>query len=231
MALGHRLGRARKARNMSQQDVADGVNKLLKLDSVVKQQTIQNIEARDSSSTKYEKEIATVLAVPYQWLKWDQGPDPFSGNTTSSVVEAQQASYGSGSLAGEQLVAITGFIKMDETGFFVEITETDKKQAVKVNLTAKNETALQIKGSNLPIPFRNGWHILISEGEPNIREALLLKLTNDTWVLGEFVFSDEDCIELLSITGTNRKTINRIDIAKYHPVTAFVPPSNRENIL
>lgn len=228
MALGSRLKYAREKRGYSQSFIAE---KIIPIDGEPQplQGTIQKIESRDNRSSKYEDQLARILNVPLQWLKYGYGNDPFSDETTSSVVEVEQALYKSDILTRDKVVKITGRITMENDDFIITVEEIESTHGVTVSTKSEKLKAFEIVGGSFPIPFRNGWHIVIKEnGEPKQGEPIILKLKNDSYIIGEYIFSTADSLDLIHLNGKTRKTVFLSDIAEYQPVTAFVAPSERK---
>lgn len=77
MALGHRVREARKARGMTQTELADKVG--------VTPAAIQALESRDSDSSRYAVAIATTLNVNPEWLSKGLGPRDLTNVDVAAV--------------------------------------------------------------------------------------------------------------------------------------------------
>lgn len=227
MALGKRLKQAREARGLSQQAIADQLQPPPGKPQP-KQGTIQNIESRDNDSSRYEDQLAKILNVPFDWLKYGIGSDPFTNETTNFVAPDLSPAGFHVNLSTENIVLITSYLKMDENGFTVQLIEAEKTHGVKVAMDTANLVAYQLIGGNFPMPFRDGWHLIIkSNQQPHEGELIIIKKTDGSFMIGEYLFSKNTSIDIISVINHDRRTILLAEIGEILPITAIISPSQR----
>lgn len=226
MALGQRVKIAREKRQLTQGQLAD-----LFHDPKVKQSTIQQIEHRDSESSKYAPKLAQFLKVPYLWLVEGIGPDPFALSTTQSVVKSDLATYNFSENNNNQIIPIAGSIRMIEDGFTIDVNEIASNYGVCIAYAPPKTKVYQIIGGNMMRPFKDGWHVAVNQNkELKEGEPVLIHLKNNKWIMGEFLFDREHSVEIDSYANAGRKTILKDEVIDYYPVTAIIPPSERIKI-
>lgn len=228
MALGSRLKYIREAKGYSQQYVADRIIPIGD-EPQPKQGTIQKIESRDNRSSKYEDQIAEILQVPLAWLKHGNGDDPLHSNATINVANNEQTTFESDTLNRDTLLKVTGKMLMEENSFLVKIDSVEPTHGVSVHSNSNKFSAIQIVGGNLPMPFRDGWCIVISvNGELKEGEPVVLKMKDESYMMGEYLFSKDESLDLIHLGNATRITILKENIAAYFPVKSLIAPSERK---
>jgi transcriptional regulator with XRE-family HTH domain len=231
MALGKRLEFARELRGIKKAALARMVG--------MTSAGLGILEKRDSESSDFSESIANVLAISHHWLVHGTGDmyDTSHNFATSKIHQVQSTvmKYGSQSTIpfdiSNILRPILGTIEMGNKGFNIEIREVLTSHAVAVPNATPTTRVYQIIGSQLERPLRDGWHIACDENAPLIEgEYLLIENNDSTWIFAEYLFGRDTSIEVDSLSGVGRMSLQRSKIKTIYPMIGIYPPSQRTKI-
>ena len=128
---------------------------------------------------------------------------------------------------------VVGTARMGENGYYDEIDYPVGYGDGWVDSYSSdpNAYALRVKGDSMHPAIRHGSFVVV---EPNGRcvpgEYIVLALTDGAKMVKELVIERPTEIVIESVNGNHRKTIDRSEILKMHPVVAIVSASRwREN--
>jgi phage repressor protein C with HTH and peptisase S24 domain len=83
-----------------------------------------------------------------------------------------------------------------------------------------------MKGMSMFPAIRDGWYAVVEPNStPAEGEYVLLKLLNGAKMVKEFLFRRNDSIEVMSVNGGHRMTIDLAELQDMHAIGGIVPPS------
>lgn len=230
--FGKRLRAARNHANLTQKGAA-------KLTGIA-QSTISTAEREGESSTEVTT-YALAYGVNAHWLATGQGsmlePNFEPRTYTAAAVEAAEKAIFTldtsnvdevGRPARLVRTPVVGTARMGEDGYYEEIDYPVGHGDGHVDSYSSdpNVYALRVKGDSMHPAIRHGSFVVV---EPNGRcvpgEYIVLALRDGQKMVKELVIERPHEIVIESVNGNHRKTIDRTDIEKMHPVAAIVSAS------
>lgn len=133
--------------------------------------------------------------------------------------------------AGEvelRLVPVVGTAKMGDDGYYDEISSVPGAGDGHIEIATRDANAygLRVKGQSMFPAIRDGWYVLIEpNGTPKEGEYVLVKLNDGRKMVKEFLYRRIGSIELMSVNGDERITIEAADLQDMQAVGAVVSPS------
>jgi phage repressor protein C with HTH and peptisase S24 domain len=86
--------------------------------------------------------------------------------------------------------------------------------------------ALRVKGDSMHPAIRHGHFVAVAPNSCCVPgEYVVIELRDGRKMVKELIFERSDEIVIESVNGNHRRTIEKSDIDKMHPVVAIVPPS------
>lgn len=183
---------------------------------------VQNIERRDAEI------IIAHYKLPHSpsWLA--EGTLPKMANDVRSAPAITDAEP---EFAGEvelRLVPVVGTAKMGDDGYYGEISSVPGAGDGHIEIATRDANAygLRVKGQSMFPAIRDGWYVLIEpNGTPKEGEYVLVKLNDGRKMVKEFLYRRIGSIELMSVNGDERITIEAADLQDMQAVGAVVSPS------
>lgn len=176
MALGERLKAARKARNLTQQQLADAVG--------WNQGGVGNIEARDSDKCLYSAEIAKALNISLVWLMTGNGTMEITGSDYASiyVVDSRKSTF-IPIYSPEQIVAKKPEVlgKLDAESYSYQDIKRVEASGAKINFLF--ETVLYSDNMSPTIPINSAIRIDASKSHEPIRNSKVYALIVDNQLI------------------------------------------------
>jgi len=212
----------------------------------VSQGTIGNIESGARQSKGSLPQIAEALNINHKWLATGEGQMEivtasiqsgqaqssraiFTSTKTSRVDRMEQTNVEDVAMPVNLVRApVVGTARMGEDGHYEEIEYPvgHGDGWVDAYSSDPNVYALRVKGDSMHPAIRHGSFVVV---EPNGQcvpgEYVVLAMVDGRKMVKELVINRPDEIVIESVNGNHRKTIEKIDIEKMHPVAAIVPAS------
>lgn len=128
----------------------------------------------------------------------------------------------------QRKIPIVGTAKMGEDGFYEEISTIAGAGDGHIDFYSDDMYAygLKVRGNSMSPAIRDGWYVIVEpQGTPSEGEYVLVKLKSGAKMVKEFLYRRPDTIELMSVNGGVRMTIDLLDLEDLQAVSAVVPPS------
>ena len=125
-------------------------------------------------------------------------------------------------------IPVVGTAKMGEDGFYEEISAIAGAGDGEIDFFSndKHSYGLKVRGNSMAPAIRDGWYVIVEPAaNPSEGEYVLVKLTNGAKMVKEFLYRRPDTLELMSVNGGERLTIDLGDLEDIQAVSAVVPPS------
>jgi len=131
-------------------------------------------------------------------------------------------------------VAVVGTARLGEDGYYEEISAALGAGDGYLAISSKDSDAyaLRLRGTSMFPAIRDNWYALIEPSKGiSAGEYVLVKLKDGRKMVKEFLFKRPDSIELMSVNGQERLTIDLTELDEnsgLQSVGAIVPPSRYE---
>lgn len=141
---------------------------------------------------------------------------------------ADAPSYAGTPASKKRKIPVVGTAKMGDDGFYEEFSSIPGAGDGVVDFYSDDPGAygIRMKGMSMFPAIRDGWYAVV---EPNATPAegeyVLLKLLNGAKMVKEFLFRRNDSIEVMSVNGGHRMTIDLAELQDMHAIGGIVPPS------
>ena len=125
-------------------------------------------------------------------------------------------------------IPVVGTAKMGEDGFYEEISAIAGAGDGEIDFFSndKHSYGLKVRGNSMAPAIRDGWYVIVEPAaNPSEGEYVLVKLTSGAKMVKEFLYRRPDTLELMSVNGGERLTIDLGDLEDIQAVSAVVPPS------
>ncbi|WP_343203516.1 XRE family transcriptional regulator [Luteibacter sp. SG786] len=216
--LWDRLREARKAKKMSQADLAEHVG--LSRVAVGLWETA-NAENRTKPNTDQLRTVAKVLGVSLSWL--------IEG--TDSPVSPSDATAGHIPRSSFRRVPVVGTASLGMDGYWTDL-EYPKGQGdgyFEFPTTDRDAYVLQVRGGSMHPAIRSGWYVVIEPNKsPQMGEFVMVKLVDGRSTVKEFLWHRDGEYVLNAISTGERLVIAEDDIEAIHHVGGILPPSGRQ---
>lgn len=125
-------------------------------------------------------------------------------------------------------IPVVGTAKMGDDGFYEEISAIAGAGDGEIDFFSndKHSYGLKVRGNSMAPAIRDGWYVIVEPGAtPSEGEYVLVKLSNGAKMVKEFLYRRPDTLELMSVNGGERLTIDLGELDDMQAVSAVVPPS------
>lgn len=125
-------------------------------------------------------------------------------------------------------VPVVGTAKMGDDGFYEEISSVTGAGDghIEIQTNDPNAYGLRVRGMSMFPAIRDGWYVLVEpNGTPREGEYVLLKLRDGRKMVKELLYRRPETMEVMSVNGGERISIDLTDLLDMHPVGAVVSPS------
>ena len=125
-------------------------------------------------------------------------------------------------------IPVVGTAKMGTDGFYEEISSIAGAGDGQIDFHSndKHSYGLKVRGNSMAPAIRDGWYVIVEPGgNPSEGEYVLVKLASGAKMVKEFLYRRPDSIELMSVNGGERMTVELGDLDDMQAVSAVVPPS------
>ncbi len=125
-------------------------------------------------------------------------------------------------------VPVVGTAKMGDNGYFEDFSWVPGAGDGHIEIQTQDPNAycLRVRGMSMHPAIRDGWYVLIEpNGQPREGEYVLLKLRNGKKMVKELLFRRPGSIQVMSVNGEERFTVELEDLEDMQPVGAVVSPS------
>lgn len=125
-------------------------------------------------------------------------------------------------------IPVVGTAKMGDDGFYEEFSSIPGAGDGFVEHYSDDKMAycLRMKGMSMFPAIRDGWYVIVEpSGTPSEGEYVLIKKINGVRMVKEFLFRRQGSIEVMSVNGGDRLTIEMQEIHELLPICAVIPPS------
>lgn len=125
-------------------------------------------------------------------------------------------------------IPVVGTAKMGHDGFYEEISSIAGAGDGQIDFHSndKHSYGLKVRGNSMAPAIRDGWYVIVEpSGTPSEGEYVLVKLTNGAKMVKEFLYRRPDTIELMSVNGGERMTVELGELDDMQAISAVVPPS------
>ncbi|MDP9965107.1 phage repressor protein C with HTH and peptisase S24 domain [Variovorax paradoxus] len=125
-------------------------------------------------------------------------------------------------------VPVVGTAKMGDNGYFEDFSWIPGAGDGHIEIQTQDPNAycLRVRGMSMHPAIRDGWYVLIEpNGQPREGEYVLLKLRNGKKMVKELLFRRSGSIQVMSVNGEERFTVELEDLEDMQPVGAVVSPS------
>jgi len=127
-----------------------------------------------------------------------------------------------------KLVPVVGTAKMGDDGFYEEISSVTGAGDGHIEIQTRDPNAycLRVRGMSMHPAIRDGWYVLIEpNGITREGEYVLLKLNDGRKMVKEFLFRRGDAVQVMSVNGEERFSVDYAELHDMQPVGAVVSPS------
>lgn len=125
-------------------------------------------------------------------------------------------------------VPVVGTAKMGDNGYFEDFSWVPGAGDGHIEIQTQDPNAycLRVRGMSMHPAIRDGWYVLIEpNGQPREGEYVLLKLRDGKKMVKELLFRRPGSIQVMSVNGEERFTVDLEDLEDMQPVGAVVSPS------
>lgn len=125
-------------------------------------------------------------------------------------------------------IPVVGTAKMGNDGFYEEISSIAGAGDGEIDFFSndKHSYGLKVRGNSMAPAIRDGWYVIVEPGgNPSEGEYVLVKLVSGAKMVKEFLYRRPDTLELMSVNGGERVTIDLMDLEDMQAISAVVPPS------
>jgi phage repressor protein C with HTH and peptisase S24 domain len=151
-------------------------------------------------------------------------PPGWMDTLTESFEEAEFA----GTMMKLRRLPVVGTAKMGDEGYYEEISSIvgAGDGHIEIAVDDPNAYGIRVRGQSMFPAIRDGWYVLVKpNATPREGEYVLLKFADGRKMVKEFLFRRDTTIEVMSVNGGERHTIELADLDGMHPVGAIVSPS------
>lgn len=125
-------------------------------------------------------------------------------------------------------IPVVGTAKMGDDGFYEEFSAIPGAGDGFVEHYSDDKSAycLRMKGMSMFPAIRDGWYVIVEpNANPSEGEYVLIKKSNGVKMVKEFLFRRSGSIEVMSVNGGARLTLEMHEIQDIQPICAVIPPS------
>lgn len=125
-------------------------------------------------------------------------------------------------------IPVVGTAKMGDDGFYEEFSAIPGAGDGYVEHYSDDKSAycLRVKGMSMFPAIRDGWYVIVEpNSNPSEGEYVLIKKSDGRRMVKEFLFRRSGSIELMSVNGGARLTLEMHEIQDIQPICAVIPPS------
>lgn len=125
---------------------------------------------------------------------------------------------------------IVGTAQMGENGYYEQLSSSSKYgDGYIVHFTGDPDAyCLKVRGDSMSPAIRDGWYVVVEpNGQPHSGEPALIQLKDGRKMVKEYLFQRQSTIEVMSVNGETRLSLDVEDIESIFPIAAILPPSKR----
>ncbi len=221
MALKDRLKRARIARGLTQESLAEAAG--------CGQSIVGNLESGEQRSSKWIPNVAAALNVPAHWLTDDDydGPDPLGKRSAAPSFRSADEVEETAPLRRSRAVPAVGDVKGGADGYLEELQyPPGHGDGVVYYPTAdQNAYALRVRGDSMSPRYRQGQYIIVEPSiEPQPGDDVVVICKNGRKLLKVMAWIRGDSVSLLSVNdGHAPLTLDLSEVERMHTVAGTVP--------
>ncbi|MGQ8875929.1 S24 family peptidase [Delftia sp. NA_296.1] len=192
------------------------------------QSAISRLQKGNIPKTETLKPIANYFGLDAAAFQTDESALKCATELGLAKQQEDETEYAGRPRRQRGMVPIVGTAKMGPEGFYEEFSSIPGAGDGVVDYYSDNANAygLRMKGMSMFPAIRDGWYVIV---EPNDSvsegEYILIKMRNGSKMVKELLFRRSDSIEVMSVNGGERMTLDLRDIEDYQPIGAVVPPS------
>lgn len=170
--------------------------------------------------------VARALQVRQEWLQY--GEMPMRRGTVLGF-EPPELVYAGVTPVNSKL-PIVGTAQMGENGYYEQLSSSSSYgDGYLIHFTGDPDAyCLKVKGDSMSPAIRDGWFVVVEpNGQPHNGEPALVQLKDGRKMVKEFLFKKADSIELMSVNGERRLSLDLSEVESVFPISAILPPSRK----